>query len=91
MKGLLQFPPMLFMKDVVLKIVAVTVVAVMVPLFIFKQMDSTFLRLVVTILVCTLSTCICIYTIGLTRNERIKVKGKVVAIINGKIERFKKR
>ena len=91
MKGLLQFPPMMFMKDVVLKIVAVTVVAVMVPLFIFKQMDSTFLRLVVTILVCTLSTCICIYTIGLTRNERIKVKGKVVAIINGKIERFKKR
>ena len=91
MKGLLQFPPMMFMKDVVLKIGAVTVVAVIVPLLIFKQMDSTFLRLVVTILVCTLSTCICIYTIGLTRNERIKVKGKIIAIINGKIERFKKR
>ena len=91
MKGLLQFPPMMFVKDVVLKIGTVTVGAVIVPLLIFKQMDSTFLRLVVTILVCTLSTCICIYTIGLTRNERIKVKGKVVAIINGKIERFKKR
>lgn len=91
MKGLLRFPPMMFVKDVVLKIGTVTVGAVIVPLLIFKQMDSTFLRLVVTILVCTLSTCICIYTIGLTRNERIKVKGKVVAIINGKIERFKKR
>ena len=91
MKGLLQFPPMMFVKDVVLKIATVTIVAVIVPLLIFKQMDSTFLRLVVTILVCTLSTCICIYTIGLTRNERIKVKGKVIDIINWKIERFKKR
>ena len=90
MKGLLQFPPMMFVKDVVLKILVVTSVAIIIPLFIYKQMDPTFLRLVTTVLVCTLSTCVCVYGIGLTRNERTKIKGKVIAVISERIKRYKK-
>ena len=88
MKGLLQFPPMMFVKDVVWKIVAVTSVAIVIPLLVYKQMDQTFLRLIIIVLVCTLSTCMCVYAIGLTRNERIKIKDKTCNIINRKIGHF---
>ncbi len=91
MKGLLQFPPMMFVKDVVWKIVAVTSVAVAIPLLVYKQMDLTFLRLIVISLVCTLSTCICVYTIGLTRNERTKIRNKAIAVIDKKKGLFIKK
>ena len=90
MKNLLRFPPMMFVKDVLWKIVAVTSVAVTIPLLVYNRMDPTFLRLVTTTLVCMLSTCMCVYTIGLTRNERTKVKSKAVVVINGKIGYLKR-
>lgn len=84
MKDLLQFPPMMFVKDVVWKIVTVTSVAVIIPLFVYVQMDQTMLRLIIIVLVCTLSTCMCVYAIGLTRNERTKIKDKAIAFVNRK-------
>ena len=88
MKGLLQFPPMMFVRDVMWKIVSVTSIAVIVPLLVYKQMDQTLLRLIIIVLVCILSTCICVYAIGLTRNERTKIKDKTSNFLNRKIGHF---
>lgn len=70
MKQMLEFPPLLFLKEVIAKIVIVTPLVFILP-FVFHQiMASGWLRLIVVLFVGTLSTGLGVSFIGLNNNER---------------------
>lgn len=77
MEGLLSFPPILFIKNVIIKVLIVTVVALLLPLILYNMMDYGFLRLVVISFVCMLSSYASIYYLGLTPGERLYVMTKI--------------
>lgn len=78
MKGLLGFSPRMFVRDVVLRIALVTLLALPFPCLVqFLIRDASFGRLVLTVLVCLLSSGISIYCAGLSRGERKAVTGKM--------------
>ncbi len=70
MKGLLGFPVIRFVKDVFLKILIVTVTSLIFPILIVSLLEPSFLRFILTSVVCILSSTFFIYMIGLTRNEK---------------------
>lgn len=80
MKGLVGFPPKMFLADVILKIVLVSVAAAVAPFVLYSLFPESFGRLVAVLLVCTLSSCVSIYCIGLTVNERKVVMCKCAEI-----------
>ena len=82
MKGLLGFPVMMFIKEVIWKITIVTGVAFLPPLWPYLLMQESFLRLLTICCVCTLSSCGTIYFLGLSQNERVFVKKTISKIID---------
>lgn len=77
--------PSMYLKDVILTVLVVTAVAVILPLMVCICQPESILRLVEVCLVSCISTGVCVYTIGMKRNERNKVRQVVV----NKIKRFK--
>ena len=51
MKEMLDFPPLMFMKDVIMRVAIVTCIAMLCPFIVVFSMDSSFIRLVISILV----------------------------------------
>ncbi len=82
MRGLLDFPIMMFIKDVVFKISTVTLVAIIAPIVIDYLMEESFLKLVVIVLISLISSSLCIYAIGLTKGERVTVSAQIKKITN---------
>lgn len=83
MKGLLNFPVVMFVKDVFCRIVPTTVIAVILPVVVLVNMEQGLLRLVVCCAASCASTAIFTVLIGVTKQERqtilkfflIKIKG----------------
>jgi O-antigen/teichoic acid export membrane protein len=82
MKQLLNFPPMLFIRDVIYKVIVVTLVASIVPLLVNYGMNASFLKFVCVILISVLSTVISIYFLGLSKNEQAVIQQKAKLIKN---------
>lgn len=81
MKGLLHFPPMLFVRKVVLPMFVVTPVSVILPLVVVNSLSESFWRLCLTVIVSLVSSSTVIYLIGLTNNERRTVTAKMTELI----------
>lgn len=81
MKGLLDFPPKMFVSEVILKIAIVTTAATAVPLVIYHLISESFVRFVIMLPVSTLFSCVSIYSMGLTVSERETVTAKCMAIL----------
>lgn len=79
MRGLLGFPVMMFVRDVLWKIVIVTAVSVVLPLLTHELLDESFLRLLAVTSVSIIVSCSCIYGIGLSTREREVVRLKTMA------------
>ena len=78
MKWLLGFPPMLFVKDVAVRILLVTPVAVSVPLaIIYLIPEESFFRFILTVSVSVLMNSASVYFLGLSRHERSVIKQKL--------------
>lgn len=77
MNRLFSFPPSLFIRQVLAKIVVVTIVALLIPSIIAFMMSESMIRLVIMCLVCSLSSILSIYFVGLSNRERIKVSNYV--------------
>lgn len=73
MKQMLNFPPMMFLREVLLKIVPTLIVAFVAPLLIIYFMNPSINRLLLSIVCCTLLTSISIYFIGMRNSERTAV------------------
>ena len=87
MKGLLKFPPMMFVKEVVARILLVSTAAVIIPAVIIYSMPPSFIRLVISTVVCVIMSAIAIYCMGLTSRERYVVTTKIVQMKNKVLKR----
>lgn len=87
-KGLLDFPVRLYLSDVILKVIIVSVVSFILPLLVVCNLDEGFLRLCVTCIVSVVSTASAIFILGLEKTERIKILNKLITIT--KINKNKK-
>lgn len=74
-RGLINFKPMMFYKDVLGRVLPTTIVSFIIPGIIYFSMQPSLLRTGVVILVSGISTVICILYIGMTKHEREKTIG----------------
>lgn len=71
-----------YFTNVYLRVVVVVVLSIIVPFFVYVNMDDTVIRFFVMCLSCVLSVGTVAYTIGLSKNERTFVRSKAVVFIN---------
>ena len=70
MKGLTGMPPLMFIKDVFLRILIVTPCCLVLPSIVVNTMDESILRLIITTIVTEISSLSAIYYLGLEKSER---------------------
>lgn len=85
MKDLLQFEPTVFIKEVIAKVCLVSAIAVILPLCIVHNFDSSTLRFCSSALVSIFSSGLCIFFLGLEVSERNAILGQIIT----KIKSFK--
>lgn len=66
-----------YCRKVIVPIVFVSVISFIVPYIFVQTVDESIFRLPVSCAICVLSTCLSIYCIGLTKNERTFIKTKI--------------
>ena len=76
MKGLLHFPPVLFVRKVVIPMLLVTPVAAVFPFIVTYMLEESFWRLCLTVVVSLVSSSAVIFFVGLTEKERKTVTRK---------------
>ena len=74
MRDLLKFPPMMFIRNVLCKIIVITIVAIILPLILYYYMDATLTRLLLIIVSSLVSVCFAVYMVGINKDERGYVK-----------------
>lgn len=84
MKSLLNFPPMRFVKEVVLPILIVTVVSTCLSYLLIMAFPPTLYRVGMTLLICSFMSLMSIYFVGLTTNEREMIKKTILNKIHSK-------
>ena len=77
MKQLIDFPPKLFYKEVLLPIFLVSCTSIICPFLIVYFMPTSIYRLIISIFVCLISSCISIYFLGLTHGEKLFITHKI--------------
>lgn len=82
MKGLLHFPVWDFVREVVFRILPVSLTSVVLPLTVIHFMPQSFMRFVLSVASSILSVLAGTYLFGLTRNERKKLVTKMMGVRN---------
>lgn len=78
-KKLLNFPPILFIREVLLRVLIITPLAVILPSIIIVLIpEESFGRLIITTLTCLFSISCVIYMFGLSNSERKLIKEKSI-------------
>ena len=77
MKDLLGFPVLKFCREVIVRILVVTIVSLPLPLLSVCLLPSSLSRVTITIVLSVLSTFLSIYWVGMTSDERIFVSGYI--------------
>lgn len=70
MKRMLGFPPIMYVKEVLLYILLVTPITFIIPLLCLNVMEAGFVRLIIVTMASILSTAIIVYFLGLNKKER---------------------
>lgn len=83
MKVLMNFPPMLFINKVMIPVIFVSLPVYLIPYILLDLFESSFIRLAFICIVCTLTSIISIYIIGLSKKE----KSFVIKILLNKIKK----
>ena len=78
MKQMLRFPISLFVKDVILRIVPVTILALIAPVLVYYYLPQSLLRMILTITVSLFSTSLAVITCGMSREEKFAIRNKIV-------------
>ena len=86
MKGLINFPPILFIKTVIIPIFFVTLFTIVFPIYVHKNIEEGFLRFFFVTLVAISSALSFIYMFGLTASERSMLTKTLVNILNRHIK-----
>ena len=77
-KLMIQVSIITFVREVVIKGCMTLVVAIILPLFFINYVEASFIRLILTIVICTISITTSIFFLGLNVNERKAIKGLVI-------------
>lgn len=77
LKGLLDFPISRFVREVVVKIILVTIASLPLPLILVSQFPTSLHRMIITVLTSVLSTVLCVYWLGLNQGERLALTGYI--------------
>lgn len=83
MKDLLNFPVLMFFKDVFGRIVPTTILALVLPFILFMSMDQCILRFIVNCAICCISTIISSFLFGMTKQERQSIISIILKKIKG--------
>ena len=81
----IDFPMWRFVKGVTLRVFVITVVAMVLPILAYKNIDITILRFISVCLLSLVSTIGFGYYLGFNNEDRQMIKVKVTSIINKKI------
>lgn len=87
MKGLLDFPVMMFVKDVLLKISVPTILSVILPFVIVYTVEPSIIRMLITCGISIISASFCIYMFGLTQGEKSVIANKAKILLNRTLKR----
>ena len=78
MKGLLGFPIMMFIKDVITPVILTTLIGSIIPVLMSKVIAPSMGRVFVTTLISSITVGFSICFIGLTKHERQMTIGKII-------------
>lgn len=82
MKGLLDFPVMMFVNDVLLKISIPTILSVIFPFVIVYTVKASIIRMLITCGISIISASFYIYMFGLTKGEKTVIVNKTKIALN---------
>ena len=80
-RWLLQFPLSMFLRKALFPIVWVTILSSIIPTLLCFQMESSFVRFIITCMVSVLSTCAAIYLTGLSKHEKRIIIDKMLKLV----------
>lgn len=75
MKGLIGCPMMLFIKKVIFRIIPVAILAAIIPVIFVNFVNPSFIRLISTCVICTISSSASIWLVGISMEERHAATG----------------
>lgn len=87
LKGLLNFPVMVFIREVMMRLFLVTPSAFLIPWFVTYYVEPSLVRLVIVCILSVISTCMCIYVLGLESVERKNWTRKAVSLLQTRFRR----
>ncbi len=83
MKGLLNFPTSIFVKQVIVPVFSTAIAGILLPLLLYLGFEPSIFRFLVIISVSVISVGFATYYIGLTKYEREMTVGRIVSKIKG--------
>ena len=86
MKGLLDFPISMFMREVILKITLPSIISMILPFVCVNTLSSSFYRTLLTCFVCVISSIISIYLLGLSKGEQQIITEKINNVLKKRIK-----
>lgn len=86
MKGLLDFPVMMFVKDVILRIILASIPPLILPYLCLMYIETSFMRIVIITLLCVIGSCVSVYLLGFTSGERCTITAKIKQLIKSKLK-----
>lgn len=78
---MINFDIKIYVKEVLLKIIPVFIVAPIIPLWIFCSVDENILTFILVCLTSVLSVSVSIYLLGISKAERIYINKKILSFI----------
>lgn len=81
LRGMIKLSIMKYAAEVLLRVVVVTVVAIILPVYLFLSMDESHFRLLIVAFFSVLCTLSSVYILGLSSGERLWVNQKIEVII----------
>ena len=80
MRNLIDLSMMTYARKVVLPILAVAIVATIVPLLAYNEMAINLFSFLVVCTLCVISTIASAYFLGTSKDEKVIIKERVVAV-----------
>lgn len=71
-----------YFTNVYSRVLTVVLMSIVVPLFVYGILDDTVIRFFSVCIACILSVCAVAYNVGLSKNERVFVKTKAMAVVS---------
>lgn len=77
LKDMVKLPVMMYVREVLYRVLPVMIICFIIPMMIRFSMQEGWMRLILLCLVSTIVTAVVEYSIGLTKNERKFIVGKI--------------